>query len=105
MATFKVTVDDDSELGQYLSSFEQRARSREVYMLASLGLLSLKRPSENPIVNGNSQSNDLNKKVPKAVSKNSESSLVQNGIVSTENIVDVNQGLVVDFGDEIVALG
>jgi hypothetical protein len=40
MATFKVTIDENSELGIHIGKLSPRGRSREIYMLASMGLMS-----------------------------------------------------------------
>lgn len=50
MSTFKITVDDDSELGCWIQGMEGRGRSREIHMLATLGVRSMKKMGAMPQV-------------------------------------------------------
>lgn len=98
MATFKITVDDKSELGQHIEKFGSRERSREIYVLATIGLLmkqgnspTVLSPKENKL--GNDFSNDpvaiLTKAKPGEVS-------------AAKNVINQSGG--VDFGDELLDL-
>lgn len=104
MATFKVTVDSGSELGKYLSEFDQRGRSREVYFLASMGLVNLRGQAEGAIVNGNTQADVLTRKAESKAVKQSDSKKILKGCVEGEKIEQLNQLFTVDFGDDIMDL-
>lgn len=41
MATIKISVSDDTPLGRHVLGLKSRERSRELYMLASLGMTQL----------------------------------------------------------------
>lgn len=95
MATFKVTVDENSELGLHIGSLSPRGRSREIYMLACIGLLS--------------RSNGLNKQqsVGGLVHTTSESLAMVNpeekaGVFQDVSLIE--QMDIVDFGDDLLRL-
>lgn len=95
MATFKVTIDENSELGIHIGKLSPRGRSREIYMLACLGL--------------------MNKGVGSNSYPNSERVLSVDGVLDTEvskrekrpekeKISDNNQLGIIDYGDELMDL-
>ncbi len=95
MATFKVTIDENSELGIHIGKLSPRGRSREIYMLASMGLISR---SSGPNLSQN-QVGVLN------VEDISETALKApvDG-VGISGLTVNNQSSIIDYGDELMNL-
>lgn len=89
MTTFKVTIDSASELGQHIEKLSPRGRSREIYMLASIGL---KFSSVNNIRHDKGKSENTGKLTSDANVKKIEKDSV------------LGQALSVDFGDDLLGL-
>lgn len=103
MATFKITVDDSSKLGQHIASLTPKTRSREIYMLASMGLMQGSQLD--------SSEKDIERTQVIPVIKNKEvAAKGKKKLVSDVDSVGVekneikNHALSVDFGDEIANL-
>jgi hypothetical protein len=87
MATFKITVPDDTELGKHLSRLSGRARSMEVFMLATVGLKG-----------GVFASANVNKPAEKC-----EATAIECDVANVNNSI-VNHDIKVDFGEGILDL-
>lgn len=104
MSTFKITVDDESELGRHLCSLSPKARSREVYLLGTVGLKFFKGDSvTEKSVTSALKSNETVVK-HSLDSKRDKSPNVHVGNEDKTSISELNQVSSVDFGDEIAYL-
>ena len=104
MSTFKITVDDESELGRHLCSLSPKARSREVYLLGTLGLKFFKGDSVTEQSVTSALKSDETVVKQSLDSKRDRSPNVHVGNEGENNISKLIQGNSVDFGDEIAYL-
>lgn len=102
MSTFKITVDDQSDLGKHISKFKPRERSREIYLLATIGLMASR---------GNILTDKTHGLNVEFNSNERKSSSVAVGILTSNELSEenekniiVNHALAVDFGDDLLAL-
>ena len=87
MATFKITVPDSSELGLHIAGKSGRERSMEVYMLASIGMKSISLPQASSVCK-----------------LNNEKGATELSPVSADNIPVIYEGVIVDYGSELMNL-